>query len=162
MQHYSAHGHNEFVLGLGYMCDLTNRYIAELCQYNGNLRVDLAKRELFGEPDGDKANFVPYPSSTVDLIETSAETMTVGRLAWLEPYLGGGTFMLTYGDGVSNIDVDALLKFHKSHGKMVAMSMVRPLTTFGHLDVKENGLVQGFQEKPETAMDWVNGGFFCY
>lgn len=160
MQHYSVYGHNEFVLGLGYMGDLIKRYISELCQLNGNIRVDFNNREMFGEPDADKADYVPYPPWVVDLIETGEETMTGGRLARLEPYLGGETFMLTYGDGVSNIDLDALLKFHKSHGKMVTMSMVRPLTTFGHLAVTEDGLVEGFQEKPETAMDWINGGFF--
>lgn len=160
MQHYSSHGHNEFVLALGYMGDLIKKYISDLCQYNGNLRVDFANRELFGEPDGDIADTAPRPPWTVDLIDTGIETMTGGRLARLAPYMGGETFMLTYGDGVSNVDIDALLKFHRSHGKLVTMTMVRPLTTFGHLAVREDGLVQGFEEKPETAMDWINGGFF--
>ncbi|MCK0103883.1 sugar phosphate nucleotidyltransferase [Pseudohalocynthiibacter sp. F2068] len=160
MQHYSTYGHNDFVLALGYMGDLIKKYISDLCQYNGNLRVDFANRELFGQPEADQRDLLPYPPWTVDLIDTGEDTMTGGRLARLEPYLGNETFMLTYGDGVSNIDIDALLKFHRAHGKLVTMTMVHPLTTFGHLSVRDDGLVEGFQEKPEAAMDWINGGFF--
>jgi len=95
MQHYSAYNHNEFVLALGYMGDLIKRYISELCQYNGNFRIDFNTREMFGEPDGQPAEYVPYPPWVVDLIDTGVDTMTGGRLARLEPYLGGETFMLT-------------------------------------------------------------------
>lgn len=160
MQHYSTYGHHDFVLGLGYMGDLIKKYISDLCQYSGNLRVDFANRELFGEPEGDVPDLTPVPPWTIDLIDTGTDTMTGGRLARLEPYLGGETFMLTYGDGVSNVDLDALIAFHKSHGKLATMTMVRPLTTFGHLSVEENGRVNGFEEKPETTVDWINGGFF--
>ena len=160
MQHYSTYGHHDFVLALGYMGDLIKKYISDLCQYNGNLRVDFANRELFGEPEGEGVDQAPFPPWKVDLIDTGEDTMTGGRLARLEPYMGGETFMLTYGDGVSNVDLDALLAFHRSHGKLVTITMVGPLTTFGHLSVREDGLVEGFQEKPETAMDWINGGFF--
>lgn len=160
MQHYSTHGHHEFVLALGYMGDLIKKYVADLCQYSGNLRVDFAHRELYGQagPNGEDAP-PPWPW-VVDLIDTGEETMTGGRLARLQPYLGGKTFMLTYGDGVSNVDLDALIAFHRSHGKLATMTMVRPLTTFGHLGVRPDGQVEGFQEKPETAQDWINGGFF--
>lgn len=161
MQHYSAYGHHEFVLALGYMGDQIKQYMADLCQYTGNLRVDFGRRELLGQPGmNGAADNGPRPPWVVDLIDTGEETMTGGRLARLERYLGGTTFMLTYGDGVSNVDIDALLQFHRSHGKLATMTMVRPLTTFGHLKVREDGLVEGFQEKPETAGDWINGGFF--
>jgi glucose-1-phosphate cytidylyltransferase len=160
MQHYSTFGHNDFVLALGYMGDMIKGYISNLCMYGGNLRVDFANRDLYGQPEANDADQIPHPRWTVDLIDTGTETMTGGRLAKLEPYLGGETFMLTYGDGVSNVDLDALLRFHRSHGKLVTMTMVRPLTTFGHLVVREDGLVEGFREKPETAADWINGGFF--
>ncbi|GIX15438.1 MAG: glucose-1-phosphate cytidylyltransferase [Paracoccaceae bacterium] len=159
MQHYSTYGHNEFVLALGYMGDMIKKYIADLCQYSGNLRVDFAKRDLYGQPNGIDPD-APRRPWIVDLIDTGEETMTGGRLARLEPYLGGETFMLTYGDGVSNVDLDALLAFHRSHGRLATMTMVRPLTTFGHLVVREDGLVEGFDEKPETGQDWINGGFF--
>ncbi|WP_282170098.1 sugar phosphate nucleotidyltransferase [Ruegeria atlantica] len=161
MQHYSTYGHHDFVLALGYMGDLIKQYISDLCQHDGNLRVDFAKRELFGEPEyRNSAIDTQMPPWTVDLIDTGTETMTGGRLARLQPYLGNDTFMLTYGDGVSNVDLDALLAFHKSHGKLATITMVRPLTTFGHLQVREDGLVEGFMEKPEVATDWINGGFF--
>ncbi|WP_289042425.1 sugar phosphate nucleotidyltransferase [uncultured Aliiroseovarius sp.] len=160
MQHYSTHGHHDFVLALGYMGDQIKKYVSDLCQYSGNLRVDFANRELFGEPEGNGHDEAPIPPWTIDLIDTGVDTMTGGRLARLEPYLGGETFMLTYGDGVSNVDIDALLAFHKSHGKLATMTMVRPLTTFGHLSVEKDGQVNGFEEKPETAVDWINGGFF--
>ncbi len=161
MQHYSTYGHNEFVIALGYMGDLIKQYLSDLCQYKGNIRIDFANRELFGESDCQKGN----PDSRaqnwmVDLIDTGLDTMTGGRLSRLQPYLDNGTFMLTYGDGVSNVDLDALLSFHRSHGKLATITMVRPLTTFGHLQVRSDGLVEGFTEKPETAADWINGGFF--
>lgn len=160
MQHYSTYGHHHFVLALGYMGDLIKRYISELAQFNGNLRVDFARRDLYGEPEADEPDSIPFPPWVVDLIDTGIDTMTGGRLARLRPYLDDETFMLTYGDGVSNVDLDALLAFHRSHGKLATMTMVRPLTTFGHLSVRPDGLVEGFQEKPETAADWINGGFF--
>lgn len=160
MQHYSTYGHHEFVLALGYMGDSIKRYIADLCQYSGNMRVDFSRRERLGEPGMIDPLDAPMPPWVVDLIDTGEQTMTGGRLARLEPYLHDDTFMLTYGDGVSNVDLDKLIAFHKSHGKLATMTMVRPLTTFGHLVVKEDGIVEGFEEKPETAHDWINGGFF--
>ena len=123
------------------MGDLIKKYVADLCQYTGNLRVDFAGRELLGQPALNGRNGVPQPPWVIDLIETGEETMTGGRLARLEPYLGGETFMLTYGDGISNIDLSALIAFHKSHGKLATMTMVKPLTTFGHLSVSETSPV---------------------
>ncbi|MEM8787560.1 MAG: glucose-1-phosphate cytidylyltransferase [Pseudomonadota bacterium] len=159
MMHYTTYGHSDFVLALGYMGDLIKKYMADLCQYDGNVRIDFARRELLGDTGDNSETARRYPW-VVDLIDTGEETMTGGRLARLEPHLAGDTFMLTYGDGVSDVDIDALLKFHKSHGKLATMTMVRPFTTFGHLQVEEDGRVRGFEEKPETAADWINGGFF--
>lgn len=160
MQHYSVYGHHHFVLALGHMGDMIKRYISDLAQYNGNLRVDFTKRDLYRQPKAEDPALAPKPPWIVDLIDTGTETMTGGRLARLEPHLDGATFMLTYGDGVSNVDLDALLAFHRSHGRLATMTMVRPLTTFGHLSVREDGRVMGFEEKPEMAVDWINGGFF--
>jgi glucose-1-phosphate cytidylyltransferase len=159
MQHFSTYGHHEFVIALGYMGHMIKQYVADLCQYGGNLRIDFARREMLGQPaaNGDDD---PRPPWMVDLIDTGEETMTGGRLARLRRYLGNDTFMLTYGDGVSDVDLDALLKFHKSHGKLATMTMVRPLTSFGHLEVHDDGFVAGFNEKPDTAGHWINGGFF--
>lgn len=160
MQHYSVYGHHHFVLGLGYMGDAIKRYIAELSQYEGNLRVDFTKREIYGQENSDGDFDVPNPPWVVDLIDTGVETMTGGRLQMLEPYLSDGTFGLTYGDGLSDVDIDKLLAFHKAHGKAVTMTMVNPHTTFGHLQFDEDGQVKEFVEKPETANNLINGGFF--
>lgn len=159
MMHYTTYGHTDFVLAIGHMGDLIKKYIADLCQYQGDVRVDFSKRELWGNGLNPKENGGP-PPWIVDLIETGQNTLTGGRLARLQPHLGNETFLLTYGDGVSNVDLDALIAFHKSHGKMATMTMVRPSTTFGHLNVSESGQVMGFEEKPEMATDWINGGFF--
>lgn len=160
MQHYSVYGHNEFVLGLGYMGDLIKKYMADLCQYDGNVRVDFTQRALLGQPGSNGDNVDPRPPWVVDLIDTGEETLTGGRLARLERFVGNSTFMLTYGDGVSNVNLDELLRFHRAYGKLATMTMVRPQSTFGHLSVREDGLVEGYQEKPEATGDWINGGFF--
>jgi glucose-1-phosphate cytidylyltransferase len=159
MRHFSAYHHDEFVIALGYMGDLIKKYIADLCQYNGNLRIDFARREMLGQRNGGDSDD-HLLSWIVDLIDTGEETMTGGRLMRLRPHLSGGTFFLTYGDGVSNVDLDALLKFHRSHGKLATITMAQPLTTFGHVVVSEEGQVAGFEEKPENAPHWINGGFF--
>lgn len=160
MQHYSSHGHHHFVLGLGYMGELIKKYMADLSQYEGNIRVDFTKREIFGQENGHGNFDVPTPPWVVDLIDTGVESMTGWRLQLMRPHLDGETFMLTYGDGLSDVDIDALLKFHKSHGRLATMTMVNPLTTFGHLHYDDTGRVLGFEEKPETAPSLINGGFF--
>lgn len=160
MQHYSVFGHHHFVLALGYMGEHIKRYVAELSQYEGNLRVDFTKREILGQ-DGVTSNLdVPNPPWVVDLIDTGVDTMTGGRLKILEHYLSDGTFMLTYGDGLSNVDIDKLVAFHKSHGRAATMTVVNPFTTFGHLKFDETGRVLDFIEKPDAASNLINGGFF--
>ena len=161
MQHYSTYGHHHFVLALGYMGEAIKKYMAELSQYEGNLRVDFTSREIYGQ-ENSKGDFdVPNPPWVVDLIDTGVESMTGWRLQLLRPYLDdGNTFALTYGDGLSNVDIDALLAFHKAHGKLATMTMVNPHTTFGHLNYDEKGQVKGFEEKPDAAPNLINGGFF--
>ena len=160
MQHYSTYGHHHFVLALGYMGEHIKRYMAELSQYEGNLRVDFVKREILGQENSAGDFDVPNPPWVVDLIDTGVETMTGGRLQMLEHYLSDGTFMLTYGDGLSNVDIDKLVAFHKAHGKAATMTVVNPHTTFGHLQFDDTGLVKDFVEKPDTAKNLINGGFF--
>ena len=160
MQHYSSFDHNHFVLALGYMGEHIKRYIAELSQYEGNLRVDFQKREILGQGHPQGGFDVPTPPWVVDLIDTGVESMTGWRLQLMRPYLEDGTFMLTYGDGLSNVNIDALVAFHKSHGKLATMTMVNPLTTFGHLSYDSDGKVLGFEEKPDNAPNLINGGFF--
>ena len=160
MQHYSTYEHFHFVLALGYMGEHIKKYIADLSQFEGNLRVDFMNREILGQ-ESSKGEFdVPTPPWVVDLIDTGVDTMTGGRLQFLEHYLSDGTFMLTYGDGLSNVDINKLVAFHKSHGKAATMTVVNPFTTFGHLQFDEAGRVLDFIEKPDTATNLINGGFF--
>jgi glucose-1-phosphate cytidylyltransferase len=160
MQHYSVHGHHHFVLALGYMGEAIKKYIAELSQYEGNLRVDFARRGIYGQESPDGGFDVPTPPWIVDLIDTGLETMTGGRLMHLERHLSDGTFMLTYGDGLSNVDLDRLLAFHKGHGRAATMTVVNPHSGFGHLEFDAAGRVVDFVEKPEMAQNLINGGFF--
>jgi glucose-1-phosphate cytidylyltransferase len=98
----------------------------------------------------------------VSLIDTGAKTMTGGRLLRLKPHLeSGGTFMLTYGDGLADVDIAALLAFHRSHGRMATVTAVRPVVRFGELSI-EGDQVVNFQEKPQAAEGWINGGFFVF
>jgi len=101
----------------------------------------------------------PTPDWTVDLVDTGTETMTGGRIKRLRPYLGGSTFMLTWGDGVSDVDLGKLLAFHKSHGKLATVTAVRPPARYGHL-VFDGDRVAQFTEKPQTQEGWINGAFF--
>ena len=160
MQHYSVYGHHHFVLALGYMGEAIKRYIAELSQYEGNLRVDFARRDILRQEPPQENFDVPTPPWIVDLIDTGVESMTGWRLQLMRPYLEGGTFMLTYGDGLSNVNIEELVAFHKSHGRLATMTMVNPHTTFGHLNYDETGRVLGFEEKPDSAPNLINGGFF--
>ena len=96
----------------------------------------------------------------VTLVNTGDKSMTGGRTKRMRQYVGNETFMLTYGDGVANIDIDLLLEFHKSHGKMVTMTAVRPGARFGELELSGDK-VESFEEKPQMHEGWINGGFFC-
>ncbi len=152
MMHYSTFGFREFAVALGYKGDMLKRWMANYAQMEGDLKVSThsgtIERRNFTSPDWD-----------VDLVETGLYTQTGGRMAGLRDTLSGEAFMLTYGDGVSNVDIKALLDFHKSHGKLATMTIVRPRARFGHVEI-DGDMVVDFSEKAETAEGWINGGFF--
>lgn len=100
-----------------------------------------------------------HPDWTVDLVDTGQETMTAGRILRLKPWMGDGTFMLTWGDGVADVDIRALLDFHRSHGKLATLTAVRPPARYGHLEF-DGDRVSSFEEKPQAAEGWINGAFF--
>jgi glucose-1-phosphate cytidylyltransferase len=152
MMHYRSYGHTDFVVALGYKGDVIKRYFVDRAQLNGSMRVDLA---------GGKISAYDKPSAEwrVDLIETGEKTNTGGRVKRLAPYLGNETFMLTWGDGVSNVDLAALLAFHRRHGKAMTVTAVRPPARFGHL-IFDGDRVIDFQEKPAASEGWINGAFF--
>lgn len=152
MQHYAHYGFTEFVIALGYKGDVIKKYMVDYCPLNSNLTVSLrtGRVELNG---GYKPDWV------VDLVDTGIPTLTGGRIKRLAPYLGRGTFMLTWGDGVSDVDLHALLAFHRSHGRLATLTAVRPPARFGHLDLDGDRVVE-FSEKPQTREGWINGAFF--
>lgn len=121
MMHYACYGHNEFVIGLGYKGEYIKKYMVDYASLNGSLSVNMRTGVI--EPYGGGIR----PDWKVDLIDTGIPTLTGGRIKRLAPYLGNDTFMLTWGDGVSDVDLDALLAFHRSHGKLATMTAVRPL-----------------------------------
>lgn len=152
MMHYTHYGFKDFVIALGYKGEVIKKWLVDYSSLNSNLTVNTRTGEVRMH-DGYK------PDWCVDLIDTGAATMTGGRIKRLQPYLGNRTFMLTYGDGVSNVDLHKLLAFHRSHGKLATLTAVRPVARFGQIEIR-GGQVVEFAEKPQTKEGWINGGFF--
>ena len=152
MHNYANFGHKDFYLALGYKAEIIKEYFLHYRSLNADFTVDLSTGDI-----------EPYQLDDVDwrvtLVHTGLKTMTGGRVKRLKSFIGNDTFMLTYGDGVADINFDALLKFHKSHGKMVTISAVHPGARFGELDIEGQKVVT-FQEKPQISQGWINGGYF--
>lgn len=153
MKIYSKFGYNDFAIALGYKGEYIKKYFADYCALSGSLTISVGGNAPVIRHE---TNHAPW---NVDLIETGEETLTGGRIKRLAPYLGDGTFMLTWGDGLSDIDLHDLLAFHRSHGKLATVTAVRPPARYGHM-VFEGERVVSFQEKPQTAEGWINGAFF--
>lgn len=152
MRHYSKYGYNSFVIALGYKGQHIKKYMVDYGALQSNLTVKLASGDVLKHGSN-------HPDWTVELIDTGIDTMTGGRIKRLAPYLGNETFMLAWGDGVSNINLDGLLAFHRYHGKLATVTIVRPPARFGHLVFDGNRVVE-FSEKPQTEQGWINGAFF--
>lgn len=151
MKLYAHHGFNDFVIALGYKGDSIKRYMLDYAALQCNLTVHTR---------GGVVRHGAAPEDwSVELIDTGLTTNTGGRIKRLAPYLGDGTFMLTWGDGVSDVDLQRLVAFHRSHGKLATVTAVRPPARFGHL-VFDGEQVTDFNEKPQTAEGWINGAFF--
>lgn len=154
MMHYSYFGFKNFVIALGYKGEVIKKYMVDYCSLNSNLTVNLSTGSV--QMDGGYR-----PDWTVELIDTGISTMTGGRIKRLAPYLGNKTFMLTWGDGVSDVNLHDLLAFHRSHGKLCTLTAVRPPARFGHMEFNGDGSqVASFSEKPQAAEGWINGAFF--
>jgi glucose-1-phosphate cytidylyltransferase len=165
MMHYSTYGFKEFVIALGYKGEYIKRYMAEYCALSSDLRVSLASGKV--EPhsasrrngNGHPASDGPADDWVVDLIDTGQATNTGGRIKRLAPYLGDSTFMLTWGDGVSNINLRELLAFHHRHGRLATVTAVRPPARFGRLEIRDHRVTR-FDEKPLEGEAWINGAYF--
>ncbi len=152
MNIYAAGGHRDFVLALGYKASLVKEYFLNYYSLNADFSVDLAS--------GDVAyHSAPRVDWRVTLVDTGLDTMTGGRVRRLREYIGNEPFLLTYGDGVSDIDLDALLRFHRAHGRMATVTAVHPGARFGELAL-DGDVVSSFKEKPQITQGWINGGFF--
>ena len=154
MRHYAHHDFKEFFLALGYRGETIKRFFLDYCSLSGNMTVDLSR----GQVETQESECEDW---IVHLKNTGLETNTGGRIRRLEPWLRDATFMVTYGDGVSNVDLAALLDFHRAHGRVATVTAVRPPARFGGL-VFEGDLVAEFTEKPQIGEGWINGGFLVF
>lgn|SRR3990167_1998192 len=153
MMHYAHFGYDEFIIALGYKGEVIKKYMVDYCSLKNNLKVKLRTGEI--ETNGGGSN----PDWTVELVDTGVPTQTGGRIKRLAPYVQNETFMLTWGDGVSDVDLDDLLEFHRSHGKLATLTAVRPSARYGHLDLNGSRVLV-FSEKPQAEEGWINGAFF--
>jgi glucose-1-phosphate cytidylyltransferase len=158
MKLYAYHGFSDFAVALGYRGDDIKRYMLDLFHLNGSLHIDFAERGIHQNPVGNGAGD-RVDSWRVDLVDTGLHTQTGGRIKQLAPYLKDSTFMVTYGDGVSNVDLRQLLAFHREHGRLATVTAVKPTARFGILDM-DGDRVTSFREKRTADEGWINGGFF--
>lgn len=153
MKYYEAFGHNEFIICLGYKGQMIKDYFSNYFLHSSDFTVDLKTGEK-------TIHSTDSNSFKITLVDTGLETKTAGRLKRVKKYLNNEEFMLTYGDGVSDVDLNALLKFHKKHGKTATLTTVKPPQTFGRISFNENGKIIHFKEKSQEDSIWINGGFF--
>jgi glucose-1-phosphate cytidylyltransferase len=152
MNTYAKFEHKDFYVALGYKAEAVKEYFLNYRTLNSDFTVDLSN-----------GGVVAHQQDVVDwkvtLVDTGLNSMTGGRVRRMQDFIGDETFLLTYGDGVADVDLDALVKFHKSHKKMVTVSAVHPSARFGELDINNN-VVTSFKEKPQVTQGWINGGYF--
>jgi glucose-1-phosphate cytidylyltransferase len=171
MRYYAHYGYDDFTVALGYKGNVIKRWFVDYADLGGDLEVTMRDGKVSrlgdgpmtttGDPDDpDGSNGWAGEDWTVRLVDTGPSTGTGGRIKRLAPYIGDrGTFMVTWGDGVSNVDLRALVDFHRSHGRLATLTAARPPARFGHLEMDGDRIVE-FVEKPPTAEGWINGAFF--
>jgi glucose-1-phosphate cytidylyltransferase len=153
MKHYLHHGFQDFIVALGYKGEVIKKYMVDYCSLSSSkLTVNLGTGEV------ERHQSIPQDWK-VELLDTGLNTNTGGRIKRLIPHVGNETFMLTWGDGVSDVNLQDLLAFHRRHGKLVTMTVVRPPTRFG-LPVLDGDRIVEFSEKPQMQEGWINGAFF--
>ena len=156
MKYYSQFGFDEFVLALGYKGDMIKNYFCHYELMNNDVTIDLGRKEnICIHHSHDESGW------KITLANTGEKTLKGGRLKKIEKYITGETFMMTYGDGISNVDIKGLLKFHHSHGRLVTVTGINPASRFGELKI-EGDVVRSFSEKPQNGDGLINGGFFVF
>ncbi|MFT5527061.1 MAG: glucose-1-phosphate cytidylyltransferase [Pirellulaceae bacterium] len=151
MKHYAHYGHRDFCVALGYMGEEIKRYFLEYHRLRNDLQIDLVNGDV--ETLGRQVD-----DWNVRLVDTGLDTLTGGRVKRLADWIGNDTFLVTYGDGVSNVNLDSLVAFHKSSGKLATLTVVRPPARFGGVTFNADDEVE-FTEKPQIGEGWINGGF---
>ena len=154
MSMYSKFGFKEFIIALGYKSEVIKDYFLNFKNLNSDFVIDLKE----GKKQFLKPSKVDWK---VSLVETGKSSMTGGRILRLKKYLKNESFMLTYGDGLSNIDIKKLVDFHKKKSKIATVTAVRPVARFGELQIEDHNVIN-FSEKPQTQKGWINGGFFVF
>ncbi len=153
MKIYEHHGFNDFIICLGYKAAMIKEYFFNYYLYNSDVTIELAKNKV-------EVHYSNTESFKVTLVDTGLYTNTAGRLKRVQSYIGNEPFMLTYGDGVSDVNIHQLLDFHKEANKLVTLTSVQIPGKFGNLETDEKGTVKNFEEKPDGDGMWINGGFF--
>ena len=153
MEIYSKYGHKDFYLALGYKSEIIKEYFYNYEIFNSDFKISLNDGKITSYDQSKK-------DWNINLINTGINTMTGGRLKRLKNYIKNDTFLLTYGDAVTDLDINKVIEFHKAHGKMITVTGVRPPARFGELKINQNNEVLEFKEKPSTTQGWINGGFF--
>ena len=161
MKIYAHYGYKDFAVALGYKSEYIKKYFIDYCNLSGSLSINMATGEVqsINEESPEKRVLDLNLDWNINLIDTGVGTNTGGRIKRLAPYVDKQTFMLTWGDGVADIDINALLKFHRSHGKLATVTAVRPIARFGHIAMQGDQVLE-FSEKPQTQEGWINGAFF--
>ena len=153
MKIYSSFGFNEFVILCGYKGYMIKEYFANYYRHNSDMTIDMTNNQITHHAN----HAEPWK---VTLIDTGLDTMTGGRIKKVKKYIGNEPFMLTYGDGVGDVNIPELIKYHQSHGKAITMTSVQPEGRYGSLVVNQNEQVTSFQEKPKGDGAWINAGYF--
>ena len=153
MKIYSQYGFNEFVILLGYKGYYIKEYFANYFLHQSDVTIDIKN----GGMEVHNNSSEPWK---ITLLDTGIDSMTGGRIKRAQNFIGNEPFMLTYGDGVSDINIEELVEFHKSHGKVLTMTSVQPEGRFGALNIEDDNQVSSFQEKPKGDGGWINAGFF--
>lgn len=153
MKIYSHYGYNEFIVCCGYKGHVIKEYFADFFLHHSDVTFELKNNKM-------KVLSTAVENWKITLVDTGKDSMTGGRIKRIQKYVGNSPFMLTYGDGVSNINIKKLVEFHKKSKKMVTVTAVQPESRFGVLDMNDKNEVRSFMEKPKGESGWINGGFF--
>jgi len=153
MKIYSHYGFNEFIICLGYKGFFIKEYFMDYYMHNSDMTIELNSNKV-------DIHYTQTESFKVTLVDTGLNTKTAGRLKRIQNYIGNEPFMLTYGDGVCDVNIHDLVKFHKEHGKTATVTAIQPEARFGGMDMGDDGQVHVFKEKPKGDGNWINGGYF--